>query len=130
MVPLLAVMLVFAALVGVGLVHLAATAADRAAAQAAADAVALAAAGGTTVEAHTVARENGATVAAIERDGFDVEVVVRRRGHTARARARWSPERYDEALAPVSSVPARSGAGSTPRVDRWAGVTATGVSTG
>lgn len=101
--PLLAVLLVLAGLAGLGLVRLAVAASDRSACQAAADAVALAGAGGGRRAAVEVAAANGAELRSYRSDGYDVVVQVVRRGHTARARARWSPEH-------LSSVPSgRSG---------------------
>lgn len=90
-VPLLAVVMVFVALVGVGLVHLAAASARRGAAQAAADAAALAGASAGESAAGEAASANGASLVSFRTDGLDVVVVVRRRDVTATARARWQP---------------------------------------
>lgn len=97
-VPLLAVLLVLAGLVGMGLVHLAGAASDRARAKAVADATALAGAGGGRDAAQEVAGANAAELDHYRTDGFDVIVVVTLDGHTATARARWSPEVVGEAL--------------------------------
>lgn len=95
-VPLIAVVLLLAALVGVGLVHVGAAAARQSLAQAAADAAALAGAEQGREAAAGLAAANGAELVGyreevVALDAVDVEVVVRRRGHTARARARWTP---------------------------------------
>jgi outer membrane lipoprotein SlyB len=81
--------LLLAGLVGLGLVRLAAASSSRSAAQAAADAAALAGAADGEGAARHLAAVNGAEVVTYRSDGLDVEVVVRRRGVTARARARW-----------------------------------------
>lgn len=91
MVPLLAVLLLVAGLVGVGLVHVAAAASRQAAAQAAADAAALAGAADGREAAERVAAANGARLMSYEELGTDVVVRVQRQGHRARARGRWSP---------------------------------------
>ena len=90
-VPLLAVVMVFVALVGVGLVHLAGASARRGAAQAAADAAALAGALAGESAAGEAASANGASLVSFRTDGLDVVVVVHRRDVTATARARWQP---------------------------------------
>jgi hypothetical protein len=74
-----AVALVLVGVVGLGLVRVAVAAARQGAAQAAADAVALAGVADGQVEAY-------------RRAGADVVVTVERRGHRATARARWVPD--------------------------------------
>ncbi len=93
-VPILAVALLLAALVGVGLAHVAAAASQRAAAQAAADATALAGAEEGREAAVEVARANGAELVHFVQDHIDVEVTISRSGITATARARWLPRHY------------------------------------
>lgn len=88
-VPLLAVLLLFAGLVGVGLVHVAAAAARRGGAEAAADAAALAGAAAGRDAAEDAARANDARLVTYRTEGDDVVVTVERHGATARARARW-----------------------------------------
>lgn len=87
----MAVALMIAAVLGVGVVRLAVAASHRAAAQAAADAAALAGAEGGRTSADTAAQANGAVLVRFLQDHLDVEVQVTRRGHTATARARWLP---------------------------------------
>ena len=90
-VPLLAVALVLAGALSLGLVHLATQASRRAAAQAAADAAALAGAAEGQSAAAAMAQANRAALVAFTQDGDDVEVTVSSRGATASARARWVP---------------------------------------
>lgn len=90
-VPLLAVLLVFVALLGVGLVRVAGAASRRASAQAAADASALAGAAVGRPGAEAAAIANRAELVSYEVDVLDVIVVVRRSDVVARARARWEP---------------------------------------
>lgn len=70
--------------------RLAGTAAQKAAAQAAADASALAGAADGRAAADAVATANGAGIVSYRTAGFDVLVVVERRGVRAEARARWA----------------------------------------
>ena len=88
---LLATALVFAALAGYGVARLGATEARAAAAQAAADASALAGAEDGRPGAEAVARRNGAELVSFLQDHLDVQVTVVRQGHRATARARWLP---------------------------------------
>jgi len=81
--------LVLAGLVAVGLVEVAGAASRRAAAEAAADATALAGAADGADAARRVALANGARVVAYDETGGDVAVTVLRRGVRASARARW-----------------------------------------
>lgn len=94
MVPLLAVALLLAALVGLGVARTAAVVAQRAAAQAAADAAALAGAEEGRAAAVEAAAANQATMVHFVQDHIDVEVRVTRHGHQASARARWLPRNY------------------------------------
>ncbi|QXC59818.1 hypothetical protein KSP35_15720 [Aquihabitans sp. G128] len=91
-VPLVAVALLLAGVLGLGLVHLAAGASRRAAAQAAADAAALAGAAGGRAAATEVAAANQARLVRYREEGDDVVVAVERRGARASARARWEPD--------------------------------------
>ncbi|CAN5475061.1 hypothetical protein BH10ACT1_BH10ACT1_40910 [soil metagenome] len=88
-VPILALLLLFAGVVGVGLVHVAAAASQRAAAEAAADATALAGAADGREAAEEVAGANDARLVSYRTVGDDVLVTVERHGATGRARARW-----------------------------------------
>ena len=90
-VPVMAVGLLLAAVVGLGVVRLAVAAAHRSAAQAAADAAALAGAEDGEEGAEAAATANGAVLITFVQDDIDVEVEITRRGHTASARARWLP---------------------------------------
>lgn len=88
-VPILAVVLVLAGLVGAGVAGLAAADARWARAQAAADAVALAGAADGRPAAEELAAANQARVVRYRVMALDVEVTVTREGVTATARARW-----------------------------------------
>ena len=81
----------FAALLGVGVVRIGAAAGEAASAQAAADATALAGAADGEAAAAEVARANDAEVVQYEPIGDDVRVTVERHGARATARARWQP---------------------------------------
>lgn len=87
---MVAALLVVAAALTIGVVHVGATVARRAAAQAAADAAALAGAADGRPAAEEVAAANGATVTGYRVEELDVVVTVRRSGIAASARARWS----------------------------------------
>lgn len=87
--PLVLVALLLAGVAGLGLVRLAVVSSQRSAAQAAADAAALAGAAEGEGAARRLAVANESEVLSYQSDGLDVEVVVRRRGVTATARARW-----------------------------------------
>ncbi len=89
--PVLAVALLLATMVGVGVVRVAVAASHRAAAEAAADASALAGAEEGRRGAEEAAHANGAELVSFVQDHLDVEVQVVRRGHHAIARARWQP---------------------------------------
>lgn len=91
LVPVLAVVLVLAGVLALGVVHLGAAAARQASAQAAADAAALAGAAEDRDAAEAVALANDARLTDHHRDGADVVVTVERHGHRAHARARWVP---------------------------------------
>jgi hypothetical protein len=104
-VPLVAALLLVVALMGAGLVRVAAASSARAATQAAADAAALAGANDGREAAERLARRNGATLVHYEEIELDVVVTVRRGRFTARARARWTATAADW----------RSGGGSAPR---------------
>lgn len=95
-VPLMAVLLVFAAVLGFGLVRVGVGAARRASAQAAADGAALAGAAAGPEAAAEVASANGAIVVGFTQDDLDVVVTVSRSGVKATARARWQPDPADE----------------------------------
>lgn len=86
--PLVVLVVCFAALVAVGVGRLATEAATAARTQTAADAAALAGAAAGPAAARQAAAANGATVVRYERSGSDVEVVVERSGTQAVARAR------------------------------------------
>lgn len=90
-VPLLAVALVLFGVVALGLVRVSTAVTQRSAAQAAADATALAGAVDGPAAADEVAAANGARVVAYLDGGGEVEVTVERRGVRATARARWDP---------------------------------------
>ncbi len=109
LVPVFAVVVVLAGALALGVVHLGAAAARQAAAQAAADAAALAGAAEDRDAADAVARANGARLTHHHRDGPDVVVTVERRGHTARARARWVPIAH--AAGPGAETPGGLGPG-------------------
>lgn len=96
-VPLVAVVLLFAALLGVGLVRVGGAAARRAGAQAAADAAALAGAADGEDAARRVAAANGAELISYRESELDARVEVRRSGVIAQAQARWGadPEEPD-----------------------------------
>lgn len=83
--------LLFAALLAVGVTRLGGAAGQAAAAQASADAVALAGAADGEAAAAEVATANEARIVRFEQIGDDVRVTVERRGATATARARWQP---------------------------------------
>ena len=104
-VPLMAVLLVFAAVLGLGLVRLGAAASRRAAAQAAADGAALAGAAAGPAAAAEVAGANGARVVGFTQDDLDVVVIVSRSGVTATARARWLPDPVDGPDTPADPEP-------------------------
>ena len=89
--PLVLVAVLLVGLVALGLVHLGGAEARRAAAQASADAAALAGAADGEPAARRVAQANGATLAAFVRRGATVEVSVVRHGVRAHASARWEP---------------------------------------
>lgn len=89
--PLLAVALALFAVVGLGLVRVSVAVTHRSAAQAAADATALAGAVDGRTAAQQVAAANDAQVATYVEDGGEVQVTVVRRGIEATARARWEP---------------------------------------
>lgn len=89
-VPLMALLLLLVALMGAGLVRVAAASAARASTQAAADAAALAGANDGREAADRLARRNGAELVAYEEVDLDVVVTIRRGRFTARARARWT----------------------------------------
>lgn len=90
-VPLMAVALVLFGVVALGLVRLATTVTHHSAAQAAADATALAGAVDGPDAAREVAQANEAQVIAYIDEGGEVQVTVERRGVRATARARWEP---------------------------------------
>ena len=90
-VPLLAVALVLFGVVALGLVRVAATVTHRSAAQAAADATALAGAVDGPDAARDVAAANDARVVTYVDEGSEVQVTVERHGLRATARARWDP---------------------------------------
>jgi len=87
MLPLLAVALVVAGVLAVGITRTAAVAADRAHAQTAADAAALAGAAEGRAAARDLAERNGARLVTYRQNGSEVEVVVQLGVATARARA-------------------------------------------
>lgn len=90
--PLMAVLLVFAGVLGLGLVRVGVAAARRASAQAAADGAALAGAEAGPAAAAAVAGANGAAVVGFTQEDLDVVVTVSRAGVRATARARWQPD--------------------------------------
>ena len=89
--PLALVAVLFAALLAVGVARVGSAASRTAAAQATADAVALAGAAGGRPAALDVAAANQAAVVAFEDGDGDVRVTIERRGAAATARARWQP---------------------------------------
>lgn len=95
-VPLLAVTLVLFGLVALGLVRVSATVIHRSAAQAAADATALAGVLDGPDAAREVAAANDAQVVTYVPDGIELQVTVERRGVRATARARWEASRPTE----------------------------------
>lgn len=94
-VPLMAVVLLLAAGLAVGVVHVAGAAGRRAAASAAADAAALAGAADGRAAAEAVAAANDARLVAYRQEGTEVEVEVVRADVRATARARWEPVAED-----------------------------------
>lgn len=88
---LMAVVVVSAALVAVGLAQAGAVVVDRQRAQTAADAAALAGLSGGRVAAQQLAASNGAALLSYDQHGFDVTVVVRVGQVSARARASDGP---------------------------------------
>ena len=86
--PLVALLVVVAGAVSLGLGRLAGLAVDRARAQTAADAAALAGVTAGEPSARRLAEANGAELVQFGRLGGDVRVVVRLRSAEARARAR------------------------------------------
>ena len=111
--PVMAVALLLAGVLGLGLVQLAGEAARRAAAQAGADAVALAGAAGGEEAAREVARENHARVIDLTLAPGEATVTVELRGRTATARARRLP--VDQQVPELWRPP--SGAGAAHPVD-------------
>ncbi len=89
--PLALVAILFAALLGVGVVRVGEASGRVASAQAAADASALAGAADGEAAASEVAVANDARIVTFTHEGDDVRVTVERRGATASARARWQP---------------------------------------
>lgn len=104
-VPVLAVALLLAALLGVGLVRLAGADARRAAAQAAADASALAGADGGRPAAEAMAAANGAVLVSYRSTDLDVVVVVERQRVRAEARARWGVDQPVARTRPRWEIP-------------------------
>ena len=90
--PLLAMIVLLAAMLGLGLARMGAHLVDRAAARTAADAAALAAAADGRVAAVAVAEANGAQLLSYAESGGDVVVTVDLDGETARARATAEPD--------------------------------------
>lgn len=88
---LMAVVVVLAALVAVGLAQAGAVVVDRQRAQTAADAAALAGLSGGRVAAQQLAASNGAALMSYDQDEFEVTVVVRFGQVSARARASDGP---------------------------------------
>lgn len=103
--PLILIAMLLAGLAGLGLIRLAVASSRRAGAQAAADAAALAGAADGEGAARRLAAANGAEVLSYRTDGFDVEVVVRRHGVSATARARWLVVALPATLRPTPSDP-------------------------
>lgn len=99
--PLMAASVVVAGALAFGVVHLAIVATERARAQSAADASALAAAADDRAAGGLAAAANGARLEVLRTVGTDVLVRVRFRRATARARARLVP---DAALAGPGSL--------------------------
>lgn len=91
-VPILAVLLLLASIVAMGLVRVALAASHRGLAEAAAEAAALAGAAEGPDAAARVAEENEARMVHYKALDLDVVVTVVRRGVQARARARWVPD--------------------------------------
>ncbi len=89
--PLLAMVVLVAAILALGVARMGARLVDRAAARTAADATALAGAADDRAAAEDLARANGAELVAFTRLGDDVLVTVRRSGETAQARATVAP---------------------------------------
>ena len=89
-VPILAVVLVLAGILAIGLVHVAVAASQKGSAEAAAEAAALAGAAEGPGAARQVASENDARVVNFVTLDADVVVTVVRRGIRATARARWT----------------------------------------
>jgi hypothetical protein len=85
--PIVAVVLLLAMLLVLGIGRLGAEAVARAEAQAAADAAALAGAAGGEPAARATAADNGATLVAYREQGAQVQVTVRERGQEAAATA-------------------------------------------
>ena len=85
--PLVALVLAFAMVVAGAVAHLAIDATERAQAEHAADAAALAGAAGDVATARAIAAANDATLLSFTRTGDVVLVEVRRHGHVATARA-------------------------------------------
>ncbi|MCB1039993.1 MAG: hypothetical protein R2701_01540 [Acidimicrobiales bacterium] len=85
------VAVLFAGLLAAGVVRVGAAVAQRGSVQAAADAVALASAGGGPAAAQAVADANHVEVVSITEQGNDVVVIVGRDHLRATARARWAP---------------------------------------
>jgi Flp pilus assembly protein TadG len=90
-VMLMAVVVVLAALVAVGVARAGAVVIDRQRAQTAADAAALAGASGGPVAAQQLAASNGAVLVSYDQQGFEVTVVVRFGQVRARAAASDGP---------------------------------------
>jgi hypothetical protein len=107
--PLVALVMLVAAGVVVGVAAVGGLLLDRAAARTAADAAALAAAAEGDRAAREVAEENGAELVRVVRDGDEVEVEVRVGRATARARAGV----VREVVAPPRAV-VRGSAGARP----------------
>lgn len=88
---LMAVVVVLAALVAVGLADAGAVIVDRQRAQTAADAAALAGVSGGRAAAAQLAASNGAVLVSYDQQGFEVNVVVTLGRVSARARASDGP---------------------------------------
>lgn len=89
--PLALVALLFAALVGAGVLRFGEGAGRAASAQAAADAAALAGAAEGEAAAGEVAAANDARLVSFTQVDEEVRVTIERRGAMATARARWQP---------------------------------------
>ena len=115
-VPIVAAVLVVAAVVALVVGELGVAAVHRAQARTAADAAALAGAAEGEAAARSVAADNGAELVSFVRHGLVVEVVVRYRHARARATAEGTPAVAD-GVAPVDAAAADAGlcrqAGST-----------------